>query len=341
MPLDVEDLTGSRWSAASARPAATPSSCASLERIYQAHHRVRPRGRRRPRRVLEPAKFDGLVGMPFPAPANSFPTKDQMADYLEAYAARFALPVRTGARVTRLSRGGAGGYRIEVEGHATIEADQVVVAMASYQRPRTPAFARELRGDIVQLHSKEYRSPAQLRAGGVLIVGAGNSGAEIAVDVAGAHRVWMSGRDVGHIPFRIDGTLSRLLLGRLVLRVAFHRVLTIRTPIGRKVRPKILAQGGTLIRVKPAQLAAIGVERAPRVIGARDGLPLLDDGRTLDVANVIWCTGFHSGFSWIDLPIFNAGADGHGEPAHEGGVVGAAPGSISSACTFCTRSRRR
>ena len=82
--------------------------------------------------------------------------------------------------------------------------------MASYQTPRVPAFARELRGDIVQLHSKDYRSPAQLRDGGVLIVGAGNSGAEIAVDLARAStEVWLSGRDIGHVPFRIDGLAGR------------------------------------------------------------------------------------------------------------------------------------
>jgi len=282
------------------------------------------RGRWDSLRLFTPAKFDGLAGMRFPAPANSFPTKDQMADYLEAYAAHFALPVRTRTRVNRLSRSGD-GYRIETD-RGAIEAAQVVVAMASYQTPRIPAFARELRGDIVQLHAKDYRNPSQLREGGALIVGAGNSGAEIALDLARGHEVWLAGRDPGHVPFRIDGFAARWLLARLVLRLAFHRILTVRTPIGRKVRPKILSQGGALIRVKPAQLEAADIHRTPRVIGVRDGLPLLDDGRALDVANVVWCTGFNAGFDWIDLPIFNAHAVGHGEPEHEAGVVPEAPG---------------
>jgi putative flavoprotein involved in K+ transport len=301
-------------------------------------------------RLFTPAKLDGLAGMRFPAPRESFPTKDEMADYLEAYAARFELPVRTGTRVNRLSRSGE-GYRIETD-RGAIEAAQVVVAMASYQTPRVPAFARELRGDIVQLHAKDYRNPAQLRDGGVLIAGAGNSGAEIALEVARQHEVWLAGRDTGHVPFRIDGFAARWFLTRLVLRVAFHRVLTVRTPIGRKVRPKVLSQGGALIRVKPAELEAAAIHRAPRVIGVRDGLPLLDDGRSLDVANVVWCTGFAAGFDWIDLPIFKMGtlggfpnppamgsgggpasaprvdphAVGHGEPEHEAGVVPEAPG---------------
>ena len=131
-----------------------------------------------------------------------------------------------------------------------------------------------------------------------------------------------SWRDTGHVPFRIEGTAARLFLARLVLRFLFHRVLTVNTPIGRKVRPQVLAQGGPLIRARPADLAAAGIERVPRTVGVRDGLPVLQDGRVLDVANVVWCTGFHPGFSWIDLPVF--GEDG--EPRHERGVVAGAPG---------------
>ena len=118
-------------------------------------------------------------------------------------------------------------------------------------------------------------------------------------------------------------------------------MLTVRTPIGRKVRPKILSQGGALIRVNPAQLEAADIHRTPRVIGVRDGLPFLDDGRSLDVANVVWCTGFNAGFDWIDLPILDSNAIGHGEPEHEAGVVPRRPACTSWGCTFSTRSRRR
>jgi putative flavoprotein involved in K+ transport len=270
--------------------------------------------------LFTPARYDGLPGLPFPAHPNYFPTKDEMGDYLESYAERFELPVRTGMRVTKLSRRD-GRYVVECDGE-TLEADHVVVAMASYQKRRVPAFAEELRDDIVQIHSSEYRSPAQLRDGPVLIVGAGNSGAEIAVELVTKHRVVMSGRDVGDIPFRIAGFLGRLILVRLVLRVLFMRVLSIRTPIGRKVRPKMVSQGGPLIRTRTRDLLAAGIERVGRVRGVRDGLPELEDGRVLDVANVVWCTGYHPGFSWIDLPIHGDG----GQPRHTGGVVNDHPG---------------
>jgi putative flavoprotein involved in K+ transport len=272
-------------------------------------------------RLFTPARFDGIDGMPFPAPVHAFPTKNEMADYLEAYAAHFLLPVRTGVKVDRLSR--QGDRYVVTAGDLRFEADHVVVAMANYQSRRVPSFANELDSGIVQLHSSDYRNLSQLQEGGVLIVGAGNSGSEIAMEVARANRrTWMSGRDTGHVPFRIEGVAGRYLLVRLVLRFVFHRVLTLSTPIGRKVRPKIIAQGGPLIRVKPKDLAAVGVERVPRVVGVRKGRPVLADDRELDVANVVWCTGFHPGFSWIDLPVFGE----QGEPKQDRGIVTGEPG---------------
>ncbi len=278
-------------------------------------------------RLFTPARYDGLTGMPFPAPAHSFPTKNEMADYLEAYATRFELPVRNGITVDKLSRE---GERFLVgSADRRYEADNVVVAMADYQRPRVPEFAPELNGDIVQLHSSEYRNSTQLREGGVLIVGAGNSGSEIAMELAAKHPIWMSGKGTGHIPFRIEGLAGRLLLVRLVLRILFHRVLNVSTPIGRKARPKILSGGGPLIRVKPKDMAAVGIKRVPRTVGVRGGLPVLEDDEVLDVANVIWCTGFHPGFSWIELPVL-----GQGEPMHERGLVATEPGLYFVGLTF-------
>lgn len=270
-------------------------------------------------RLFTPARYDGLPGMRFPAPPHTFPTKEEMADYLKAYVERFGLPIRTGVRVDCLSKRGA--RFIVTAGDQQFEAEHVVVAMANWQRRRVPPFAQELDPGIVQLHSSEYRRPQQLQNGGVLIVGAGNSGAEIALEVANGHPTWLSGRHTGNIPFRIEGIAARLLLLRLVLRLFFHRVMTVNTPIGRKMRPKLLTHAMPLIRVKPKDLAAAGIERVPRTVGVRDGLPQLDDGHILSVANVVWCTGFHPDFSWIDLPVF-----GKEEPVHERGVVAKEPG---------------
>jgi len=202
------------------------------------------------------------------------------------------------------------------------EADHVVVAMSSYQVARVPAFAKELRPDILQMHSSEYRNPRQLRPGGVLLAGAGNSGAEIAVEIACERPTCVSGRDTGHVPFRIDRLPARLFLIRLLFRIVFHRVWPVRTPIGRRVRRRMFTQGAPLIRVKPRDLTAAGIQRVPRVRGVINGVPALEDERVLDVASVIWCTGFGNGLSWIDAPIFEP----DGEPRHRSGVATGEPG---------------
>jgi putative flavoprotein involved in K+ transport len=120
----------------------------------------------------------------------------------------------------------------------------------------------------------------------------------------------------------VAGFWGRWILARLLFRVVFHRLLTIKTPLGRKARPKIMNQGTPLIRTRFADLVAVGVQRAARVVGSEGGLPRLEDGSVLDVKNVVWCTGFEPGFSWIELPIF----DERGEPRHEAGVVPSVPG---------------
>src|SRR5262249_9063111 len=209
---------------------------------------------------------------------------------------------------------------VATAGGRRIEADNVVVAMANYQKPRVPACAREMDPGIRQLHAHGYRNPAQLQDGGVLVVGAGNSGADIAIELARTRPTWLAGTESGHVPFPIDGVLGRFVLIRIV-RFIGHHVLTVSTPWGRKARPQMLWRAAPPTRVKPDDLARAGVLRGPRVAGARDGRPLLADGRTLAVSNVVWCTGYHAGFSWIDLPIF--GDDGR--PRHERGIVAEMP----------------
>jgi putative flavoprotein involved in K+ transport len=269
-------------------------------------------------RLFSPARYSGLPGMRFPARGDSLPTKEQMAAYLVDYQQRFQLPVRNSVRVDRLWK--EGGRFVMTAGAERFEADNVVVAMANYQVPKVPAFAQELSPEIIQFHAQEYRNPSQLREGGVLVVGVGNSGADIAVEVARTHKTWISGKESGHIPWPIDAFISRFFLSRLV-RFVGHHILTVKTPMGRKARPKLLKGATPLIRVKPQDLVKAGTV-VPRVVGVKDGLPLLADGRTLDVKNVLWCTGYHHDFPWIDLPVF----DDDGEPLHKEGIAEKVPG---------------
>jgi putative flavoprotein involved in K+ transport len=276
------------------------------------------RGRWDSLRLFTPVRLDGLPGQRFPGPAWSFPTKDETADFIEAYARRFSLPVRTGVRVDRLSR--EVDRYVLAAGNDRFEADNVVVATGAFRTPRIPAFARELDPGITQVHSSAYRNPSQLRGGGVLVVGAGNSGAEIALEVArGGHRTWLSGRDTGEeVPFRLGSVPDRLLTP--VAWFLFSRVLTVKTSAGRRLRRRALSMGWPLVRVKPADLATAGIERMPRTLGVQDGHPVLDGGQVMDVANVIWCTGFRPDHRWIEV----VGTDGF--PVYERGIVVSHPG---------------
>jgi putative flavoprotein involved in K+ transport len=290
--------------------------------IVDANHRIGDAWRNRwdSLRLFTPNRLNGLPGMPFPGYHWGFPSKDEMADYLESYARRFGIHVETGVRVERLTR--EGDLFVATAGDRHFEADNVVVAMSSWQRPRIPGFASELDPSVVQLHVAEYRNPGQLQEGGVLVVGAGNSGAEVAKELARTHDVWLSGPSTGNLPFRPESVAARVLMP-FVGRVIFHRVLTTSTPIGRRARPKLVSTGEPLIRVKPRDLAEAGVERVPRVTGVQHGLPQLEDGRRIGVANVVWCTGFDPSFSWIDLPVIEEEAR---EPNHRSGVVEDMPG---------------
>ena len=269
--------------------------------------------------LFTPGRYDGLPGMPFPGPRSSYPTKDETADFLETYAREFELPVRTGVKVDRVSRVGP---RFQVScGENTLFAENVVVATGAFSNPRVPPFAHELDESIVQLHSKEYRNPSQIRKGGVLVVGAGNSGAEIAIELALDHQVWLSGRDTGQEPTRAGSVPDRLFTPIMWFMATR---LTVRTALGRKLRDYFLdpPRGIPLGRVRRKDFAAAGIERVPRMTGVRNGYPVLEDGRVLKVSNVIWCTGFAANYDWIDLSL----PTHHGLPIHDRGVVESCPG---------------
>lgn len=290
--------------------------------ILDAHERVGDTWRRRwdSLRLFTTARYDGLPGMPFPGRRGLYPTKDETADYLEAYAERFHLQVRTGVRVDGLSRRGP-LFQVEA-GERTFSSENVVVATGAYHTPRVPRFADQLDPTVLQLHSSTYRNPSQLRDGGVLVVGAGNSGAEIALEVSQHHPTWLSGRDPGQEPTRAGSLPDRLLMP--LMWFAASRVLTVTSPIGRKVRDQFLdpPRGIPLGRVRRKDITAAGIERIPRMAGVQKGYPTLDDGRVLEVSNVIWCTGFDLDLSWIDLPV----TGDYGYPVQERGVVSSQPG---------------
>lgn len=272
-------------------------------------------------RLFTPAKYSALPGMAFPASRYAFPTGGQVADYLESYAARMCLPVLTGVRVDGLWVADDGPGFLLTAGQRRFTAARVVVTTGMHQRPSVPGFAAELDPGIVQLHSSQYRNPSQLASGGVLVVGAGHSGADIALEVAAQHQTWLSGAVHGQISLNIESRTARPLWW--LLWFTAHHLLTMRLPPVRGTQPAAHGQGGPLVRVRLPELAAAGVQHvSSRTAGVCDGLPALADGQVMNVANVIWCTGFRHDFSWIHLPATGE----HGWPLHARGIASSAPG---------------
>jgi putative flavoprotein involved in K+ transport len=273
--------------------------------------------------LYSPAQDDTLPGLPFPDIGARFPTGRQMADYLETYADHFGLPVQPGSRATALRSGLTDGYVVEVGevGEVTYHARQVVVATGAFQRPWVPPFAAELDRRITQIHAADYRSPGQLPDGPVLVVGVSHSGSDIAFELAASRRTYLSGKSHGQLPVPIDSRRSRLSWP--VVKFVARHLLTLRTPIGRKMAHAVRHGGGPLLRHRRQELLKAGVVwHEARTVGVRDGKPLLDDGQVLDVASVVWCTGYRPAYGWIDLQVVDEG----GWPVIDRGAAVAAPG---------------
>ena len=275
-------------------------------------------------RLFTPARFDGLPGSKFPAPADSFPDKNQLADYLEAYGREHHLSIRTGVRALSLERSGD-GYRLETTA-GTIAAGHVVVA-TGYQGPKVPALAQEIKPEIRQLHASGYKNASQL-TGDVLVVGAGTSGVEIAIEAAKAgHKTVLAGRGTRAIP-----PIFYAFEGRFFWFFA-NKIASVRTPIGRRMKPSVIHHGAPLIRITMAEALAAGVGRAARLTAVDAGFPVCDGGRRLEPHTIVWCTGFARDYSWIQFPV--AGDDGY--PKHVGGVADGEKGLYFMGLPFQTR----
>jgi putative flavoprotein involved in K+ transport len=270
--------------------------------------------------LYSPARDDALPGMPFPEIGARFPTGRQMAAYLETYAQHHALPVETGVRVTALRRTPSDALSVEAGG-VGYEADQVIVATGAFQRPYVPSIAADLDPAIRQLHAGEYRNPEQLPDGPVLVVGVSHSGSDLAFELAATRTTYLSGRSHGQLPVPIDSRRGRIAWP--VIKFVARNVLTLRTPIGRRMAPFVRNGGGPLLRHRREDLFGAGVFWSEaRTVGVRDGKPLLADGQVLDVASVVWCTGYRPDYGWIELPVL----DDDGWPEMDRGAAVAAPG---------------
>jgi putative flavoprotein involved in K+ transport len=245
-------------------------------------------------RLFSPAEYDSLPGLPFPAPAGTHPTKDEVADYLAAYAAHFRLPVRLDSPVRRLHRDGDGVFAATTP-TGTLRARQVVVATGPFQTPHVPAVACRLDRLVPQFHSAEYRNPTQVPGDGrVLVVGAANSGLQIAAELVATRPVTVAaGTRPTELPQRIGG---RDLFSWLDA-VGFFTV-----PTGSRIARRLRARGDLVIGTRSRTLRRRGVEFRPRLTDLAGRTASFADGSTLDVDAVVWATGYRSDHSWLHVP---------------------------------------
>jgi putative flavoprotein involved in K+ transport len=257
--------------------------------------------------LFTPAQYDALPGMPFPAPADTYPTKDPVAGYLQAYASALEVPVRLNARVTGLSRTEEGFEARTAD--QVFRAGQVVVTTGPFQTPFVPPAAQGLDGSVTQLHSVGYRNPQALPEGPVLVVGGGNSGFQIAEEIAAAgRRVDLSiATKLPVLPQRLAGKDLFWWLTHLGLM----RVTT-ESRLGRRMSSREFVIGSSRRR-----LQAAGVRFRPGVADAHGRTIRLSDGSSLDVGIVVWATGYRPDHSWIDIP----GVARDGSAIHRRGVT--------------------
>jgi putative flavoprotein involved in K+ transport len=258
-------------------------------------------------KLFTPAQYDALPGMPFPAPADTYPTKDPVADYLQAYVGAFDLPVRLNARATSLTQTD-GGFEVQA-GDQTYRAGQVVVATGPFQVPFVPPMAAKLDPSATQLHSADYRNPQALPEGPVLVVGGGNSGFQIAEELAATRQVDLSiATTYPMLPQRRAGRDLFWWLTRLgLLKV------TVDSRVGRRMSRRDFVIGTNRKRLERA-----GVRFRARLVDAEGRTVRFADHRLLeDVGVVVWATGYRPDYGWLHIP----GVVREGHVVHRRGVT--------------------
>jgi len=276
-------------------------------------------------RLFTPAAYSGLPGMPFPAPPTHLPDKDEVAAYLTRYAERFDLPVRLDARARSLGHDGA--HFVIDAGDRVYESDQVVVATGPFQQPKIPAIGGRLAPEIHQVHSSGYHNPFELPEGPVLVVGAGNSGAQIALELAQSRKVWLAGRSPGHLPRRFLGRDLFDWVWPIMNRA------TMDSALGQRMRQRA-EHGDQRIGIPERALEAAGITRVGRVVDERGGLPVCGDA-VIEPGAIVWCTGFEPDYRWIQLPVLNE----LGTPSHRRGISSAVDGLYFAGLRFQHRVR--
>lgn len=291
--------------------------------LFDDHARIGDSWRERYRslRLFSPRPFLSLPGLRPDVGRFGYPTGAEMADYLERYAAHFHLPVRLSTKVSSLTKLDDGRFRLDLGDDGEVLAEHVIVTTGAHRIPIVPAFAGELDPSVRQFHSVDYQGPEQFADGPVLVVGAANSGTDIALEAArNGHAVTLAGRHPGHVPVNIDNPIGNLMTGIFIRRL---RNTTIDDEKGRAMKAIALHHGVMLIRNKVAHLERAGVRLVGRIDRIEAGRPVTADGTAIDAATVVWCTGSRPDLGWIDI---EGVTDAAGYPVEYRGMASGCPG---------------
>ena len=251
-------------------------------------------------RLFTPRFVNSLPGMPFPEGNDPFPGKDEVADYQERFAGALGVPIRLGTRVQHLRRT-SDGFIASLDG-GVITARNVVIANGAHRTPKIPAFASRLEPSVLQLHSSEYGRAGALPPGPVLVVGGRNSGAEIAMELAGTHDVALTfdnGTSYAPARWRSTGWWRTAQFRSWLLRGAI-----LPGPLPWPIKPP----AGKWVEVDVRLAEREGALRlVPRAVDAGGDEVRFSDGSAERPRMVIWATGFRLDDTWVDLP---SGPDG-------------------------------
>jgi putative flavoprotein involved in K+ transport len=264
-------------------------------------------------RLFSPAQYDSLPGMAFPAAHDTYPSKDDVADYLAAYADKHELAVQTDTRVLRLTAPGDGdgapsdGFVAHTT-RGVLRARQVVIATGATHHPYVPTLSTGFDAAVTQLHTKAYRNPGSVPAGRVLVVGAGNSGLQVADELAATRDVILAtGTQPLAVPQRFAGRDLFWWMSKLGL---------MNVTAGSRLARKIRGRGDFAVGTDRKAMARHGVDFRARLTSAEGRTAVFEDGTQAEVDAVVWATGFRPDYAWVEAAL--VGPDGHLQ--HEGGA---------------------
>lgn len=242
--------------------------------------------------LFTPRMYDALPGLSFEGEAHGFPTKQEIVRYLKQYASVFDLPLQFQTEVNKVQQKQDVFY-IETN-QGVLQSKNLILATGAFQSPRVPVFSKELSGDINQLHSSQYKNPSQLKEGNVLVVGGGNSGSQIAVELSKKKDTYLAiSKKLSFLPLVFLNKSMYWWLDQFgILKVSSNSF------IGKVIQKKGDPIFGFELR-KAIKRKEVFVK--PRVVKGVHEEIIFKDLTTLKVDNIIWATGFDLKFPWLKI----------------------------------------